>query len=62
MANMKNFEEYVNEELFNINNDILSSEEKKWLKDKLWTVDNEYGFEPRDKAMMRNIFSKLNIK
>ena len=43
------------------NNNLLTNEEKIWLKNWLEYCNQQWGFEPKDHENRRSIFSKLDI-
>jgi hypothetical protein len=45
----------------NENNNLLTNEEKIWLKNWLEYCNQQWGFEPKDHENRRSIFSKLDI-
>ena len=45
----------------NENNNLLTNEEKIWLKNLLESYNQVYPFEPRDHENRRSIFYKLDI-
>lgn len=59
--NVKSFEKFNESSNISENNNLLSNEEKTWLKKWLEDCNQQWGFEPKDHENRKSIFSKLDI-